>query len=277
MKTIVISSQKGGSAKSTLTAHLAVEAERAGDGPVWLIDTDQQGTLSRWHERRESETPQRMEVPFKALGKGLEKARSQSVAFCLIDTAPAISEQSAAIIALADLVVIPVQPSPADLWAVADTIELVKAAGKPFLFVLTKANAQANLTAQSVAALPITDPSPGIHRQPGELCRCLCERAHRSRDERQGRRSHRDSRAMERGKGFIQQNSKTAKLESSKNGAAWLKPFPSLRTTSLPGSNARRQPCGNGGWCRPPSWCPCSFGCRQTSLWSFGPRRPSVA
>ena len=153
MKTIVISSQKGGSAKSTLTAHLAVEAERAGDGPVWLIDTDQQGTLSRWHERRESETPQRMEVPFKALEKGLEKARSQSVAICLIDTAPAISEQSAAIIALADLVVIPVQPSPADLWAVADTIELVKAAGKPFLFVLTKANAQANLTAQSVAAL----------------------------------------------------------------------------------------------------------------------------
>lgn len=153
MKTIVISSQKGGSAKSTLTAHLAVEAERAGDGPVWLIDTDQQGTLSRWHERRESETPQRMEVPFKALEKGLEKARSQSVAFCLIDTAPAISEQNAAIIALADLVVIPVQPSPADLWAVADTIELVKAAAKPFLFVLTKANAQANLTAQSVAAL----------------------------------------------------------------------------------------------------------------------------
>jgi chromosome partitioning protein len=57
MKTIVVSSRKGGSAKTTLTAHMAVEAEHAGDGPAWLIDTDQQATLSRWHDRRESEMP----------------------------------------------------------------------------------------------------------------------------------------------------------------------------------------------------------------------------
>ena len=68
-------------------------------------------------------------------------------------TAPAISDQSASIIALADLVLIPVQPSPADLWAVAETVELVKAAGKRFLFVITKAKSQANITAQTVAAL----------------------------------------------------------------------------------------------------------------------------
>jgi chromosome partitioning protein len=59
MKTIVISSQKGGGGKTTLTALLSVEAERAGDGPAWLIDTDQQGTLSQWHERREAEKPER--------------------------------------------------------------------------------------------------------------------------------------------------------------------------------------------------------------------------
>lgn len=40
MKTIVIASQKGGSAKTTLAAHLAVQAERSGDSPAWLIDTD---------------------------------------------------------------------------------------------------------------------------------------------------------------------------------------------------------------------------------------------
>jgi chromosome partitioning protein len=71
MKTIVISSQKGGSAKSTLAALLSVEAERAGDGPAWLIDTDRQGTLTRWHDRRESDTPRRGEIPFKELAAGI--------------------------------------------------------------------------------------------------------------------------------------------------------------------------------------------------------------
>ena len=57
MQTIVINSQKGGSGKTSLCAHLAVEAERAGDGPVYLIDTDPQGTLSTWHEARTAERP----------------------------------------------------------------------------------------------------------------------------------------------------------------------------------------------------------------------------
>src|SRR5271166_665539 len=109
MKVIVVSSQKGGSAKSTLSALLAVEAERAGDGPAWLIDTDQQATLTRWHERRESGTPQRGEIPFKELAAGLAAIGGKhGAAFCFIDTAPAISGQSAGIIALADLVLIPV-------------------------------------------------------------------------------------------------------------------------------------------------------------------------
>jgi chromosome partitioning protein len=154
MKTIVVASQKGGSSKTTTVALLAVEAERAGDGPAWIIDTDKQGSLSRWHDRRESETPQRAEMPFSELAAGLANlARKHGAAFCFIDTAPAISPQSASIIALADLVLIPVQPSPVDLWAVAETVEMVRDAGKPFLFVMTKANAQANITAQTVAAL----------------------------------------------------------------------------------------------------------------------------
>jgi chromosome partitioning protein len=153
MKIIVITSQKGGSGKTTLAAHLAVEAERAGDAPAWLIDTDEQGTLSQWHERREADTPQRAEMPFARLETGLANMAERGAAYCFIDTAPTISGQSASIIALADIVLIPVRPSPADLWAVAETVTLVKTAGKPFLFILTQAKPQATITAQTIAAL----------------------------------------------------------------------------------------------------------------------------
>lgn len=153
MKVIVITSQKGGSGKTTLAAHLAVEAERVADAPAWLIDTDEQGTLSQWHERREAETPQRAEMPFARLAAGLTNMAKLGAAYCFIDTAPTISSQSASLIDLADFVLIPVRPSPADLWAVAETVTLVKNAGKPFLFVLTQAKPQATITAQTVAAL----------------------------------------------------------------------------------------------------------------------------
>lgn len=153
MKTIVITSQKGGSGKTTLAAHLAVEAERAGDGPAWLIDTDEQGTLSQWHERREAERPQRAEMPFGRLAQGLANMAERGATYCFIDTAPTISTQSASLIDFADLVLIPVRPSPADLWAVSETVTLVKNAGKPFLFVITQAKSQASITAQTIAAL----------------------------------------------------------------------------------------------------------------------------
>jgi hypothetical protein len=122
MQTIVIASGKGGSGKTTLTAHLAVEA---GSG-AWVVDTDKQATLLQWHERRESDTPGRLDMPFAQLAKGLTALAEDSAAWCFIDTAPASREQTAAVLRLADVVVIPVRPSPADLWAVGETVDLAK-------------------------------------------------------------------------------------------------------------------------------------------------------
>jgi len=154
MKTIVITSQKGGSGKTMLTAHLSIEAERAGDGPVWLLDADRQATLTRWHERRTIETPQLGLIPLAQLAAGLEAlAKQHGAKLCLIDTAPTISAQTSAIIDLADLILIPVRPSPSDLWSVAETVELVKTTQKQFLFILTQVKTRANITAQAAAAL----------------------------------------------------------------------------------------------------------------------------
>lgn len=153
MQTIVINSQKGGSGKTTLCAHLSVQAEKAGDGPVFLIDTDPQGTLSTWHEHRVAELPQRVEIPLRQIGHGLEILRRQKAKYCFIDTAPSRSNENAGIFALADLVLVPIRPSPSDLWAAVSTVELLREMQKPFLFILTQAKANASITAQAAAAL----------------------------------------------------------------------------------------------------------------------------
>ncbi len=52
-----LASQKGGSGKTTLSGHIAVEAERQGAGPVAVIDADPQGSLADWWNARAAETP----------------------------------------------------------------------------------------------------------------------------------------------------------------------------------------------------------------------------
>ena len=153
MKTLVWNSQKGGSGKTSLCAHVAVEAERAGNGPVYLIDTDPQGTLSTWHECRKAETPHRIEVALAELPAALETLGQRGAAWCMIDTAPTRADENAELFRLADLVLVPVRPSPSDLWAVAATVGLLKQIGTPFLFVVNQATLNANITAQAIASL----------------------------------------------------------------------------------------------------------------------------
>jgi chromosome partitioning protein len=153
MKTIIVTSQKGGSGKTTLCAHLSVEAERCGDGPTWIIDTDKQGTLSEWHDRRGAPAPQRADIPHGQLQDALKAIAGRGGEWVFVDTPPTATEQNATLMGLADLVLIPVRPSPADLWAVSATIEMAQDARRPFLFVISQAKANASITAQTVAAL----------------------------------------------------------------------------------------------------------------------------
>ena len=153
MGTIVINSQKGGSGKTALCAHLSVQAERAGDGPVYLIDTDPQGTLSQWDELRTAEAPRRVEVALEDMTGSLQLLQERGTSYCFIDTAPTRADETTALFRLADLVLVPIRPSPSDLWAAAATVRLLKAAVVPFLFVLNQAKANASITAQAAASL----------------------------------------------------------------------------------------------------------------------------
>ena len=153
MQVIVINSQKGGSAKTMLAKHLSVEAERAGDGPVFLIDTDPQGSLTAWHTKREAEKPARVEVPFEGLEKGLELLRQHGAAYCIIDTASGRIEIARDLFKMADFVIFPVQASEDDLTAAPVTVQALKETGVPFVFVLTRVKANTLITAQAAALL----------------------------------------------------------------------------------------------------------------------------
>src|ERR1700732_4974466 len=117
---IAIAQHKGGSGKTTLAAHLAVTWASVGR-VVALIDTDPQASLARWHQRREDRlgrggTGLRFAAvsSWRAAGEVARQARENEIV--LLDS-PANAEAARAAIRTADLVLIPVQPSPVDVWA----------------------------------------------------------------------------------------------------------------------------------------------------------------
>ncbi len=153
MRVLVFASQKGGSGKTTLSGHVAVEAERSGAGPVALIDTDPQGSLAKWWNVREAEAPAFVQCTFPNLLHDIERARSNGIRLVVIDTPPAVTRAIAEVVAMADLVVLPSRPSPHDLRAVGATVDIIESRGKPMVFVVNSAVPNARITSEIAVAL----------------------------------------------------------------------------------------------------------------------------
>jgi chromosome partitioning protein len=151
--TVVVAAQKGGSGKTTLSGHLAVEAERAGAGPVALIDTDPQGSLSHWWNARTAASPHFVKAGMLNLDAALTELRSANFKLVVIDTPPAITDFISHVVARADLVLLPTKPSPHDIRAAGATVDIAERHQKPIIFIINAATARARITAQSAVAL----------------------------------------------------------------------------------------------------------------------------
>jgi chromosome partitioning protein len=135
MKTIGMIAQKGGSGKTTLSIHLAVQASLAGLR-VLLVDTDPQGSAGAWWRRRSSEHPELIQADGDKLAEVLEGAEERGYDLAVVDTAPHDSLHARICASLSSWVCIPTRPAILDLDAIRPTTDLVSETGVPAVIVL---------------------------------------------------------------------------------------------------------------------------------------------
>lgn len=156
-KIITVAQQKGGAGKTTLAAHLAVAFTAAGRR-VALIDTDPQRSLTFWYRQRAARLGDagaglllNQVSGWRARTEVTRLARDHDLV--LIDSAPHAEAETRIAVRSADLVIVPVQPSPMDVWATRPTLEIAGREKVPVLLVLNRVPARANLTDDMAAEI----------------------------------------------------------------------------------------------------------------------------
>lgn len=124
MKVIAVLNQKGGSGKTTIATHVARALQQEG-AKVLLIDSDPQGSARDWSAVREDQPLTVVGIDRPTIDRDLKRI-AESVDWVVIDGAPQAADLAVSAIKAADFVLIPVQPSPYDIWATSDLVDLIK-------------------------------------------------------------------------------------------------------------------------------------------------------
>lgn len=123
MRVIAVLNQKGGSGKTTIATHLARALQIDGHDVV-LVDSDPQGSARDWAAVREDHPLSVVGIDRPTIDRDLRSLGPKD--FVVIDGAPQAADLAVSAIKAAQLILIPVQPSPYDIWATADLVDLVK-------------------------------------------------------------------------------------------------------------------------------------------------------
>lgn len=149
-KIITVAQQKGGAGKSTLTAHLAVSFAQMGMHPT-IIDIDPQASLGYWFEKRQEIDPEKLKnkvdyvsVTGWRLHSEISRLKGKSDVI-LVDSPPHTQTETKTAIRAADLVLLPIQPSPTDLWATNVTIDLISSERVPYRLVMNRIIRSSNI------------------------------------------------------------------------------------------------------------------------------------
>jgi chromosome partitioning protein len=121
---VSILNQKGGVGKTTLSINLARAVHLNKWGRHVLIDSDPQGTSQIWQAQSEEQKLKVIHYPKPNLHKEIKPLTYQHD-WLFIDGAPAINELATSAIQCSDIILIPVQPSPPDIWSTENMAKLV--------------------------------------------------------------------------------------------------------------------------------------------------------
>jgi chromosome partitioning protein len=150
MQTILVFSGKGGAGKTTLTRELAVAAV-LDQRTVAVVDMDPQAGLTGWFGRRAADAPALVTLP---ADRRLDRLAAAGIDQLIIDMPPGVPSYTAGLIAIADVILVPVRPSPDDLVAAVPIARSLQ--GKNWAFVLMQAPPRSRLvdgTLRQLAAL----------------------------------------------------------------------------------------------------------------------------
>lgn len=125
MAVISVLNPKGGSGKTTLTTNLAQALHLRGN-KVLIVDSDPQGSARDWHAASEANP-----LPLVSLDRAnnIKTLSSMTASYdhIVLDGAAKLEDIIAAAIKVSDFILIPVQPSPYDIWAASDLVDFIKA------------------------------------------------------------------------------------------------------------------------------------------------------